>query len=811
MRRIFDRAGKLVDLGSVVGRGGEAVVYSLAGEPGWIAKLYEPAPRPNYPAKLAWMLEHPPADPTAPRGHPSLAWPAALLYDQGHRLAGYRMPYIQGAAPVLVVFNPRRRKEALPQFDRRYLHHTACNLATAVAALHQSSYVIGDLNESNILVKSSALVSLIDTDSFQVQEPSGGRMVTHACPVAKPEYTPPELQGRPLASVIRTPEQDAFGLGVLIFQLLMEGNHPFRAQWLGKGDPPPVEERIAIGAFPYTSTPGIPVCPPKHAPDLNWLHPALTELIRRCFVDGHQDPGQRPSASAWARAIAEAENSLVQCPNRHIYSGHLSACPYCHSQRAATSGSARSTTTASSRAAASSASKSTGSSAASHRVPPTGARPGQGSATAGRAAAGQPGAAPSGNPSRQGASARPPVNARHAWNTFRYWQSQSQQTGSGPGNQAGQVKAAWNTWKYWQAGQASTPNQPPSAGSAKSQTPPSPAAGAAQASGTTANMAGARPAPPPNPNPSRAQPPGSAPSPHSPGQPPPAGSAKSQTPPPAAGAARASATTANTAGAHQAPPPNPNPAPARQTRPGPSYHNPSWSTNTSSSPGMASNTPAATLLNWAGPRLYKSLAIGGGLGALVGALSGASIGVAGWLTAGNMMSWVMLWAIGGASAGLLRGWRPGYRVSLLVDRSIGWQRLLPVLGVVLGAGIGGALGMAVCWWAIIPIFIGLYFGGKTGLKAGNKLWLFGAQYGWERIWACIGALCAGFFGWRLALWLGAGSLSTHLFGSFATWISAQSPSLVLIALAFGALGGALGGAIAGTLADLLARTLNLLD
>ena len=237
---------------------GRLVVYSLVDHPGWIAKLYEPAPRPNYSAKLAWMLNNPPVDPTAALGHPSLAWPAALLYDQEYRLAGYRMPYIKEAAPILVVFNPRRRSETLPQFDRRYLHRTACNLATAIGALHQSNYVVGDLNESNILVKASALVSLIDADLFQVQEPNGGEMITYACPVAKPEYTPPELQGKPLSSTVRTSEQDAFGLGVLIFQLLMEGNHPFRAQWLGKGDPPPMEERIAVGAFPYTATPGLP-------------------------------------------------------------------------------------------------------------------------------------------------------------------------------------------------------------------------------------------------------------------------------------------------------------------------------------------------------------------------------------------------------------------------------------------------------------------------------------------------------------------------------------------------------------------------
>jgi hypothetical protein len=796
MRPIFDREGKPISLGPVVGRGGEAVVYNLADNPAWIAKIYEPAPRPNYPAKLAWMLNNPPVDPTAALGHPSLAWPSALLYDQEHHLAGYSMPYIKGTAPILVVFNPRRRGETLPKFDRRYLHRTAYNLATAIGALHQSNYIVGDLNESNILVKSSALVSLIDTDSFQVQEPNGSQMTTYACPVAKPEYTPPELQGKNLSSTVRTSEQDAFGLGILIFQLLMEGNHPFRAQWLGKGDPPPLEERIASGGFPYMMTPGMPVRPPKYAPELDWLHPAVTELIRRCFIDGHQDPHQRPGAASWARAIAEAEKSLVECPNKHVYSNHLPACPYCHAERVSSRSSAKprpaayptgaqagrktttgkgQTTTAyssksSSHGSASSASQNAGSSTASSKVPPTGTNSkhtssSQSSANASSGNPKQGGWTFTGTPFGQGTYSRPATGpsvakgfkqAQHAWKTYRYWQSQSQQTGSQYGNQAGQVNAAWKTWNYWRSGpaQGTTPNRPSSSGATKSQTPP-PNSSTAQNNKTT-NSAGSG-------STSQAQ--------------------------------QSSAKTSRVG----------------QTRSGPFYNSPNPSRNTSFSPGMVSSMQVTSLWNWAGPRLYKSLAIGGGLGALVGALSGALIGVTGWLTAGDMMSWVLLWAIGGASAGLLRGWLPGYRASLWVDQSVGWRRVLPIVGVLIGAGLGGLMGFAICWWAIIPVFIGLYFGGKTGLKAGNKLWLFGAQYGWDRIWACIAALFTGLLGWRLALWLGAGSLSTQLNSSFTAWITSQSASFEMSALAVGALAGALGGAIAGTLADLIARMFNLLD
>ncbi|HEX7975331.1 MAG TPA: hypothetical protein VF498_13055, partial [Anaerolineales bacterium] len=327
--KLFDGQGRPVLLGESVGRGGEAAVYTVKGRPGRLAKIFDPAPRPEYTYKLAWMLANPPENPTQSLEHPSLAWPSALLYDERRRLAGYLMPYIQVGVPILDVFNPRRRQEMLPSFNRYYLHRVARNLAAAVGALHQHRYTVGDLNESNILVTPAALVTLIDTDSFQVRERRDGHIVVHPCPVAKLEYTPPELQGKSLDKVFRLPEHDAFGLGVLIFQLLMEGNHPFRAQWLGKGEPPPIEARIASGAFPYTAAAAAQVLPPKNAPGLNLLHPGIAELVRRCFIDGHSQPRQRPSPAMWERAIAEAEKCMLECHAGHIYSSHLSSCPYC--------------------------------------------------------------------------------------------------------------------------------------------------------------------------------------------------------------------------------------------------------------------------------------------------------------------------------------------------------------------------------------------------------------------------------------------------------------------------------------------------
>jgi serine/threonine protein kinase len=331
---VYTAQGHPVELGASVGRGGEAVVYRVAGHPTRLAKIYDPAPRSGYLAKLGWMIAHPPVNPTDEQAHPSLAWPDALFCDSHGRLLGYSMPFIRRTASLLEVFNPRRRALVMPPyFDRRYLHRVARNLSAALNALHHSGYVAGDLNESNVLVTHSALVTLIDTDSFQVQEESNGGRVIHPCPVGKLEYTPAELQGKPLAEIVRLPAHDAFGLAVLIFQILMEGSHPFRSMWLAPGEPPPLEKKVALGAYPYTASPTSPVLPPKNGPDINALYPWLAELFRRCFLDGHRDPALRPLPETWERAIAEAERHLVVCPVGHVYSDHLGACPSCAAHR----------------------------------------------------------------------------------------------------------------------------------------------------------------------------------------------------------------------------------------------------------------------------------------------------------------------------------------------------------------------------------------------------------------------------------------------------------------------------------------------
>src|SRR3546814_5244737 len=63
---------------------------------------------------------------------------------------------------------------------------------------------------SSDLVSPTATVALIDADSFQLTH-NGSQ---YLCAVGVPEYTPPELQGRSLKSIVRTQDHDAFGLEI---------------------------------------------------------------------------------------------------------------------------------------------------------------------------------------------------------------------------------------------------------------------------------------------------------------------------------------------------------------------------------------------------------------------------------------------------------------------------------------------------------------------------------------------------------------------------------------------------------------------
>lgn len=323
--------GQTIQSSQEIGRGGEGAIYCVVGHSEVVAKIYHPPLRTeSRHAKLMAMVARPPADRCRALSppHTSLAWPTDLLFEND-RFAGFLMPRIEDSPNLVALFNPMLRRQRFPQADRRFLYRAAQNLAAVLASLHSRGHVMGDLNQKNILVKSNALVTLVDTDSFQI---GNGNNQTYRCAVGVPEYTPPELQGQSLATIDRQPYHDCFGLSVLIFQLLMEGYHPFTGRPLTQ-ELSEVEQLsvhcMQQGWFPYSNNHAVQ--PPPAAPLFTCLPPEIRQLFLQSFLVGYSTPTERPTATTWARVLGRAELDLIQCRQEkaHWYSSHLQRCPYC--------------------------------------------------------------------------------------------------------------------------------------------------------------------------------------------------------------------------------------------------------------------------------------------------------------------------------------------------------------------------------------------------------------------------------------------------------------------------------------------------
>jgi DNA-binding helix-hairpin-helix protein with protein kinase domain len=329
MRVLLEGKAQEITLeGPLLGRGGEASIYAVPGRTDLAAKIYH-NPTEEQAGKLAAMLTAPPVATPSRGQHVAIAWPVGRLLEvggEGH-VIGYLMPRIDNAHLIWEFYNPGVRQEICPSFHHGSLLRTARNLAAVVRTLHECGYVLGDLNESNVLVTPQALVTAIDVDSFQTP----GRDRLYRCRVGRPDYTPPELQDASFAEVDRRPEHDAFALAVLIFQLLMQGVHPFAGMCAGDGEPESLPARIAAGFWPYAWERTGPIQPSPHAPSWFVLPPSVQELLRRCFEDAHAEPDLRPGAAQWQCALEEAEHELATCPSnaQHVYHRGLDRCPWC--------------------------------------------------------------------------------------------------------------------------------------------------------------------------------------------------------------------------------------------------------------------------------------------------------------------------------------------------------------------------------------------------------------------------------------------------------------------------------------------------
>lgn len=319
----FSASGSPITFKKQLMQSGEATLWQVT-DPGKIAKIYH-EPSLEKAEKLQKMLENPPKDPTKQQGHLSIIWPQALIYDEQGDVVGFLMTKIKNANTLSYVYNPKLRRKFAQGFNWYYLHTACMNLAWIVQALHEKSYVIGDIKPENFLVTPHALVSILDTDSFQIGK--------YFCPVGSEGLTPPELIDQDLLAIERQPYHDMFGIAV-IFYLMLFGSHPFSGTWEGSELMPSRDFLVKEGIWLYA--PETKIKPGPYTLPLKTVHPRLEELFHQTFTQGHKNPEKRPTSLQWMQGFQEALSSLEMCDKQvghFYYDTKRNTCPWCRMEQ----------------------------------------------------------------------------------------------------------------------------------------------------------------------------------------------------------------------------------------------------------------------------------------------------------------------------------------------------------------------------------------------------------------------------------------------------------------------------------------------
>ncbi len=332
-------------LGDLVDNGAEGSVYKLANRPDLLVKIYNDGgiAGDNIVAtketedKLRTMM-------TLVRGgdvdrFSTVAWPVDIIYRRTDRkFAGFVMPAVKGQS-IYILEAEGLRNDYFGEYDWRNSIQAAYNLACMTAELHKKNIVLGDWNIRNIRITKKGAIVLIDNDGFTIRS-AGGRLFKSKG--ARPEYMAPEMQGiRNLSDprAVFNEYTDRYGLSVHIFELLMNGEHPFNARqadpYAASMNAPKMMMSILKGESPYIN--GIGRIP-RHSPDYcRMMPPYIKEMFNRAF--GYDAANSikletiknRPSAEEWSRALNRLRQDLHVCTRHrhHLYWRGAPECPWC--------------------------------------------------------------------------------------------------------------------------------------------------------------------------------------------------------------------------------------------------------------------------------------------------------------------------------------------------------------------------------------------------------------------------------------------------------------------------------------------------
>ena len=114
--------GATVNLGQIIGRGGEGTVHAVIGAPKFVAKIYLKPPDATKAEKLRIMIRG-----LSPGLLGVAAWPVDLLTDERGTVRGFLMNRIFARQDAHRLYSPKSRRRTFPDADFRFVVRATTN------------------------------------------------------------------------------------------------------------------------------------------------------------------------------------------------------------------------------------------------------------------------------------------------------------------------------------------------------------------------------------------------------------------------------------------------------------------------------------------------------------------------------------------------------------------------------------------------------------------------------------------------------------------------------------------------------------
>ncbi len=336
----FDGKAEITEIDTSVklgqGASGSVYLHHHDGKP-YAAKIYQDKSKVNQDKLLA-MLSNRPENVSVEHNEeffPQLAWPEAIIRNQFNEVVGYLMPYVDTkrsySLDYFYDYNLFKKLNNQNEAALSFKIEVALNLCKAISYLHKINHYFIDLKPQNIRVfENIHVVTLLDCDGFSIADgenryPAELMSTDYIEPIAIRDSLSPNALGI---------SQDLYALGVILFQLLNQGTHPFQGiLQVSTLNANTNDEKAALGLYPHGIKSNRKIKPrPQSIHHL--FDPTLRKLFDRCFLEAELH--SRPSAEEWHTYFKDLlDNKLiVQCERVKLDLQHIRfkdmPCPACY-------------------------------------------------------------------------------------------------------------------------------------------------------------------------------------------------------------------------------------------------------------------------------------------------------------------------------------------------------------------------------------------------------------------------------------------------------------------------------------------------